>query len=65
MGLAGNPYGPDVWPLTTVSIDGLQFEFSTPLIGAVVPFTFPKCSASLTGEDFRTCSNGSLQPPCT
>ena len=65
MGKAGNPYGPDVWPLTTVSIRGLQFEFSTPLIGAIVPFEFPRCSASLTGEDFQTCSDGSLQPPCT
>ena len=65
MSLAGNPYGPDVWPLTTVSIRGLQFEFSTPLIGNVVPFEFPRCSASLTGEDFQTCSNGSLQPPCS
>ncbi len=65
MGMAGNPYGADVWPLTTVSIRGLQFEFSTPLIGVVLPFEFPKCSASLTGEDFQTCSDGSLQPPCT
>ncbi len=65
MGKAGNPYGPDVWPLTTVSIRGMQFEFSTLLIGAVLPFEFPKCSASLTGEDFQTCSDGSLQPPCT
>ncbi len=65
MGMAGNPYGPDVWPLTAVSIRGLQFEFSTPLIGAVLPFEFPLCSASLTGEDFQTCSDGSLQPPCT
>ena len=65
MGKAGNPYGPDVWPLTTVSIRGLQFEFSTPLIGAVLPLEFPRCSAALTGEDFQTCSDGSLQPPCT
>ncbi len=65
MGMAGNPYGPDVWPLTTVSIRGMQFEFSTPLIGAVLPFEFPKCSASLIGEDYRTCPNGYSQPPCT
>lgn len=65
MGKSGNPYGPDVWPLTTVSIRGLQFEFSTPLISAVLPLEFPRCSASLTGEDFQTCSDGSLQPPCS
>jgi Flp pilus assembly pilin Flp len=65
MGVAGNPYGPDVWPLTTVSIRGLEFEFSTPLISGIVPFEFPRCSASLTGEDYRTCSDGSQQPPCT
>lgn len=64
-GFAGNVLGPDVWPLTTVSIRGLQFEFSTPLIGNVLPFEFPKCSASLIGEDYQTCSDGVSQPPCS
>ncbi len=64
-GFAGNPYGPDIWPVTTVSIRGLQFEFSTPLIGVVLPFEFPKCSATLYAEDYQTCSDGNLQPPCT
>lgn len=64
-GFAGNPYGPDVWPLTTVSIRGLEFEFSTPLIGAIVPFEFPRCSATLYAEDYQTCTDGNLQPPCT
>ena len=61
---AGNPIGPDFCPLVTVSIQGLQFEFSTPLIGAVLPFEFPRCSASLVGEDYQTCSDGVSQPPC-
>jgi Flp pilus assembly pilin Flp len=64
-GFAGNPYGPDVWPVTTVSIRGLQFEFTTPLIGAVVPFEFPRCSATLYAEDYQTCTDGNQQPPCT
>jgi Flp pilus assembly protein TadG len=64
-GFASNPLGPDVWPLATVSIRGVLFEFSTPLIGNIVPFEFPKCSASLIGEDYQTCSDGVSQPPCT
>lgn len=64
-GFAGNPLGPDVSPLTTVSIRGLQFEFSTPLISAVLPLEFPRCSATLSGEDFETCSDGVSQPPCS
>ena len=64
-GFAGNLFGADVWPLTTVSIRGLQFEFATPLISAVLPFEFPKCSASLIGEDYQTCSDGVSQPPCS
>jgi len=64
-GFAKNPLGPDVWPMTTVAIRGLQFEFSTPLISSIIPFEFPRCSASLTGEDYETCSDGVSQPPCT
>ncbi len=53
MGFAANPFGPDVWPLTTVEISGITFEFFTPFI-TVANFQFPECSATLTGEDFTT-----------
>jgi Flp pilus assembly protein TadG len=59
-----NLVGPDYCPLVTVSIQGLQFDFSTPLIGGFFPFEFPRCSASLVGEDYQTCSDGVSQPPC-
>ncbi len=53
MGFAGNPFGPDVWPLTTVAISGITFQFFTPFITAA-NFQFPECTATLTGEDFTT-----------
>lgn len=56
LGFAGNPLGPDVWPLTTVSISGLQFDFTTPLLSPIfgTMSNFPSCSAAMTGEDFTT-----------
>ena len=56
-GFCGNPFGPDIWPLTTVDVTGLQFEFATPLVSAVAPIDL-ECSATMTGEDFNTCENG-------
>ena len=53
MGFAGNPFGPDIWPLTTVEITGPTFEFFTPFITAT-NIQFPECTATLTGEDFTT-----------
>ena len=65
LNFADNPLGPDVCPLTTVSIRGLQFGFSTPLIGDFFGgFEFPRCSTSLVGEDYETCSDGVSQPQC-
>lgn len=54
MGICGNPKGIDIWPLTTVEISGIQFDFSTPLLGAIAPVDLD-CRATLTGEDFNTC----------
>jgi len=31
LGFAGNPVGPDVWPLTTVTVQGPDMAFATPL----------------------------------
>lgn len=50
MGIAGNPLGPDIQPLITVRISGLNFSFQTPLLGGLT-IAMPDFRASLTGED--------------
>ncbi len=65
MGFCGNPFGTDIWPLTTVTITGRQFDFATPLINPVFGALTLECSASLTGEDFETCPDGVAVPPCS
>lgn len=62
-GLCANPVGPDVWPLTTVTMTGRQFTFTTPLISALLAPDL-ECSATLPGEDFMTCEDGVSVPPC-
>jgi hypothetical protein len=59
LGYAGDPYGPDVAPLVTVRLTGMQFQPLTTLIfgGAL---TMPAFQAALTLEDG---SNNSLTPP--
>ena len=57
-GVCGNSKGPDVLALTTVSIDGLTFDFATPFVGSFAEFDFPRCSATLTSEDLATCGTG-------
>lgn len=64
LGLCDNPVGPDVWPLTTVTMTGRQFTFTTPLISTVFGAPDLECSATLTGEDFMTCEDGVSVPPC-
>jgi Flp pilus assembly protein TadG len=56
-GFCGVPNGPDIWPLTTVTLSGPTHDFITPLVGAVTTVEFT-CEATLTGEDFNTCENG-------
>lgn len=63
MGFCGNPYGSDIWPLTTVTMSGPKHQFITPLVGALTSVEF-KCEATLTGEDFNTCENGTGAPWC-
>ncbi len=62
-GLCNNPAGPDILALTTVSIGGLQFDFSTPLVDSLTEIEFPRCRATLTSEDLSTCGTG--EPPYT
>ncbi len=60
-GISGLPQGPDVWPLVTVELTGMTFNFFTPLIN-LANIQFPYCSASLTGEDYVTCAGGGALP---
>ena len=61
LGFAGNPLGPDVWPLVTVDLSGMTFNFFTPLMN-LASIEFPHCRASLTGEDYTTCPGGGALP---
>ena len=63
MGFCGNPSGPDIWPLTTVTLSGPTYNFITPLLGGLTTVEF-KCESTLTGEDFNTCENGTGAPWC-
>ena len=72
-GVCGNPVAPDILAMTTVSISGLQFDFSTPLVGSIGSFDFLGCSATLPSEDLATCPPGTSPygdgplgngPPC-
>ena len=68
-GVCGNPTGPDILAMTTVSIGGLQFDLATPLVGSIWEFDFPRCRATLPSEDLATCAPGTspyadLGPPC-
>lgn len=49
LGYAGNPSGPDVSPLVTVKLTGLQFTPLTTLM--LASFSMPSFTTSLTAED--------------
>jgi hypothetical protein len=49
LGYAGNPNGPDLSPLVTVKLTGLQFTPLTTLMLAVM--NMPTFTTSLTAED--------------
>jgi len=59
LGLAGNPYGPDVEPLVTVRLCQSTDSGCTPMVFApgvlqafgVSPFNMPPVASSLSGED--------------
>lgn len=51
LGFAGNPYGPDVEPLVTVRITGLQFAPGILQAFGIQPFDMPAVASSLSGED--------------
>ncbi|WP_265569671.1 TadE/TadG family type IV pilus assembly protein [Sphingomicrobium nitratireducens] len=49
LGYAGNPGGPDISPLVTVTVSGLEFQPVTAML--LTSFTLPTERASLTAED--------------
>ena len=49
LGYAGNPNGPDVSPLVTVQLSGLQFKPATSFLFATL--TMPSFTTTLTAED--------------
>ncbi len=54
IGWSGNPYGPDIWPLITVRLTGLPFQFVTPGLANLVDFTWPDFEVSMTAEDMSS-----------
>ncbi|MFC0590385.1 TadE/TadG family type IV pilus assembly protein [Novosphingobium aquiterrae] len=51
LGFAGDPNGPDVAPLTKISVIGLKFKPMTTFLFASAGITFPAISYSLPMED--------------
>lgn len=51
LGFSGDPNGPDVAPMTKVTVTGLQFKPMTTFLLPSVGITFPDISYSLTMED--------------
>lgn len=54
LGFAGNPFGPDIVPLVTVRLTGMNFDFITPGLSGMASIPMPDFSATLTGEDSET-----------
>jgi len=53
LGLAGNPYGPDVDPIVTVRLRGMSFAFAAVAFLGLPPLAMPDFRASLPVEDGR------------
>ncbi len=57
LGFAGNPFGSDISPLVTVSLQDMEFQFVTPgLYGIVGGIALPPFLTTLSGEDYATGS---------
>ncbi|MGR4863827.1 TadE/TadG family type IV pilus assembly protein [Caulobacter sp. LARHSG274] len=50
LGVVGDPYGPDMEPLVTVSLTGVTFQSAALQIFGVAPFTLPDMASTLSGE---------------
>jgi Flp pilus assembly protein TadG len=51
LGIAGNPYAPDIEPIVTVRIQNLTFSPGVLQIFGMAPFLLPSMSTSLSGEN--------------
>ncbi|MFQ6017193.1 MAG: TadE/TadG family type IV pilus assembly protein [Kiloniellaceae bacterium] len=51
LGFAGNPVGPDIDPLVTVSLVGMQFRFLSLGLVGLDTINMPDFAATLSGED--------------
>jgi hypothetical protein len=60
LGFSGNPDGPDVAPLVTVRLTGMQFTPITTLLFGAPSLPMPDFRAALTLEDG---SNDGVNPP--
>lgn len=51
-GFSGNPYGSDISPNVTVSLQNMQFNFIFPGLQTLTSLATPAFRSTLTGEDF-------------
>ena len=54
LGFAGDPLGPDLHPLVTVRLTGMQFNFVTPGLAGILNMAMPDFAATMTGEDLTS-----------
>ncbi len=53
-GFSGDPTSPDLHPLVTVRLTGMQFDFITPGLAGLFPINMPAFTATMTGEDLTS-----------
>ncbi len=54
LGFAGNPIGPDLHPMVTITLVGLVFDFVTPGLSGILDIDLPDFAATMTGEDLTS-----------
>ena len=54
LGFAGDPTSPDLHPLVTVRLTGMQFNFVTPGLAGILNMAMPDFAATMTGEDLTS-----------
>jgi hypothetical protein len=54
LGFAGNPIGPDLHPLVTITLVGMQFNLITPGLAGILTIPMPDFAATMTGEDLTS-----------
>jgi hypothetical protein len=54
LGFAGNPYGSDIVPTVTVRLQGMVFNFVTPMVSGLFTINMPGFATTLIGEDLQS-----------